>query len=276
MGRRLSERAKRAGLFGTLFTGVALLGLSAALFVAKAPASGTAQPTQPGASHEKVTICHATGSATNPYVEITVNFNSIEDARDVKGHVRHGDDIIPPYSYSDPQGSITFPGQGDQSILTNGCKAGTTTSTTTPSTSTNTTTSSTSTTTSSTSTSTSTGSTSTPTTTSATTSTGGTTTTGTTATGTTETTSTGTTPGTTSTTTPVGGTTTGATPPGSPSGSVPPPKAPKPRGSSTARGNSGDQGGLPNTGWDAWLYALLGSGLLLTGAPARILTKPKS
>jgi hypothetical protein len=37
----------------------------------------------------RVTICHATGSATNPYVEITV------DANGLNGHGDHEDDIIP-------------------------------------------------------------------------------------------------------------------------------------------------------------------------------------
>jgi septal ring-binding cell division protein DamX len=101
----------------------------------------------PGASHEKVTICHRTESEQNPYVEITVNFNSIEDARDVKGHIRHPDDIIPPYTYTDPQGTVVFPGQGDQSILANGCKLQDETTTTTTTTTTPTTTETTTTTT---------------------------------------------------------------------------------------------------------------------------------
>ncbi len=39
---------------------------------------------------DKVTLCHATGSATNPYVEITV---SAEGA--IHGHAKHSGDIIP-------------------------------------------------------------------------------------------------------------------------------------------------------------------------------------
>ena len=44
-----------------------------------------------GAAHQKTTICHATGSATNPYVEITIS------DRALKAHARHQDgrDIIP-------------------------------------------------------------------------------------------------------------------------------------------------------------------------------------
>ena len=91
---------------------------------AAAVAASSDKPSTPGAAHDKVTICHATGSATNPYVEITVNFNSIQDAKDVKGHIRHGDDIIPPYTYSDSQGTFSFPGQGDQTLLANNCAPG--------------------------------------------------------------------------------------------------------------------------------------------------------
>jgi hypothetical protein len=44
-----------------------------------------------GVPHQKTTLCHATGSATNPYVEITIS------DRAVQAHARHQDgrDIIP-------------------------------------------------------------------------------------------------------------------------------------------------------------------------------------
>ena len=44
-----------------------------------------------GNDGDKVTICHATGSATNPFVEITISVNA------VAAHERHqdGEDIIP-------------------------------------------------------------------------------------------------------------------------------------------------------------------------------------
>jgi hypothetical protein len=48
----------------------------------------------------KVTICHATGSASNPFVQITVSENAVRDGR---GHNRDGhqggQDIIPPGPY---------------------------------------------------------------------------------------------------------------------------------------------------------------------------------
>jgi len=37
-----------------------------------------------------VTICHMTGSSSNPYVELTINMNGAED-----GHANHKGDIIP-------------------------------------------------------------------------------------------------------------------------------------------------------------------------------------
>jgi uncharacterized surface protein with fasciclin (FAS1) repeats len=41
------------------------------------------------ANGEKITICHATGSAKNPYVEITIDTNGLN------GHAQHTGDIIP-------------------------------------------------------------------------------------------------------------------------------------------------------------------------------------
>jgi hypothetical protein len=70
----------------------------------------------------KVTICHATGSATNPFVVITPNVNGI-----VHGHYDHQDgrDIIPSFDYKDHGVTKHFAGQnlanGGQAILDNGC-----------------------------------------------------------------------------------------------------------------------------------------------------------
>src|SRR4051794_35440965 len=71
----------------------------------------------------KVTICHATGSATNPYVMITPNVNGI-----ISGHGAHQDqrDIIPPFDYNSHGTTMHFAGQNwdlnGQAILANGCK----------------------------------------------------------------------------------------------------------------------------------------------------------
>lgn len=45
---------------------------------------------------EKVTLCHATGSQSNPYVEISV----APEAVFKQGHDQHQGDIVPPFDYS--------------------------------------------------------------------------------------------------------------------------------------------------------------------------------
>jgi hypothetical protein len=69
-----------------------------------------------------VTICHATGSTTNPFVRISPNANGV-----ISGHVNHQDtrDIIPPFSYNDHGSTKQFPGQnwdaGGQATFNNNC-----------------------------------------------------------------------------------------------------------------------------------------------------------
>lgn len=58
-----------------------------------------------GEPHQKITICHATGSETNPYVQITVNVNGLN------GHGGHAGDIIPAPAGGCPTGD-TAPGGG--------------------------------------------------------------------------------------------------------------------------------------------------------------------
>jgi hypothetical protein len=71
----------------------------------------------------KVTICHATGSQSNPYVRISPNANGV-----VSGHAAHQDerDIIPSFHYNDHGSNNTFPGQNwdtnGQATYNNGCK----------------------------------------------------------------------------------------------------------------------------------------------------------
>lgn len=91
----------------------------------------------PGNSNagNKVTLCHATGSSTNPFVEITVNANGAVNGHAGSSH-QDGRDIIPPFSYNDHGKTQNFPGQNydarGKALLANGCKpVSTTTSTTT-------------------------------------------------------------------------------------------------------------------------------------------------
>ena len=73
-----------------------------------------------GNKNDKVTICHATGSATNPFVIITPNKNGV-----VHGHAKHADDIIPPFTYNDHGVTKSFPGlnwnAAGQAAFANGC-----------------------------------------------------------------------------------------------------------------------------------------------------------
>ncbi len=54
-----------------------------------APEGGCPNTITPGANDGKLAICHATGSANNPYNEITIDFNGLN------GHAKHPDDMIP-------------------------------------------------------------------------------------------------------------------------------------------------------------------------------------
>lgn len=53
------------------------------------PTAGCPKAVEPGNNAGKLTVCHATGSATNPYTEITIDFNGL------RGHGNHTGDLIP-------------------------------------------------------------------------------------------------------------------------------------------------------------------------------------
>jgi len=71
------------------------------------------------AGPEKVTICHATGSASNPYVQITVSENAVPEGR---GHNRdghqNGEDILRPGPYDQDGRNWDVDGQ---TIYDDGC-----------------------------------------------------------------------------------------------------------------------------------------------------------
>ena len=74
MHHRHTHSIRRRGVVAALLTCLGLLALA---------------PT--ASAGEKVTICHATGSATNPYVQVTVSENAVEAHR---AH-QEREDIIP-------------------------------------------------------------------------------------------------------------------------------------------------------------------------------------
>ena len=82
---------------------LAVLGTLVGLLRAQSEAVG-AQPDR------KVTICHATSSATNPYVEISVSTNGANGGK-LSDHTSHEDDFIPAPAGGCP--STVPPGPGD-------------------------------------------------------------------------------------------------------------------------------------------------------------------
>ena len=101
------SRATRALAFSS-----ALAAAAGALVITALPAA---------AKDPKVTLCHATGSTTNPYVRITV-----AAAGAYNGHVRqHEDlglgDIIPPFTFRGQTYSLNWDAQG-RAIFNNNCK----------------------------------------------------------------------------------------------------------------------------------------------------------
>lgn len=64
---------------------------------------------------QKITFCHATGSASNPYVRLTTSVRAFSQA----GHLDHQDgrDIYPAFSYVKKGETYAVPAQGDQALL---------------------------------------------------------------------------------------------------------------------------------------------------------------
>lgn len=66
-------------------------------------------PAPPATAERKVTICHATGSATNPYVEITVDEHALKN-----GHTAAKGDIIPAPASGCPTGQAAAASETQQ------------------------------------------------------------------------------------------------------------------------------------------------------------------
>lgn len=78
-----------------------------------APVDPPAQPERPVPPvTEKIEICHATGSAKNPFVRISISVNGLN------GHGDHSGDIIPPNTFL--PGGLNFDATG-QATFRNGC-----------------------------------------------------------------------------------------------------------------------------------------------------------
>jgi LPXTG-motif cell wall-anchored protein len=91
------------------------------LMLGASSASATGGGTIPSPdNNKKVTLCHATGSGTNPYVTITVSVNAFYNAGHIGGGQpgAHDGDIYPGFTWTDNKGveHVVAP-QGDQSLL---------------------------------------------------------------------------------------------------------------------------------------------------------------
>lgn len=98
-----------------------LIGIVAAVPFAAAMVLGTAMAanaTSPVDGDHKVGYCHATHSATNPFVYIVTDKVAV-----VRAHEKHQDDedVIPAFSYDDHGAVASFEGQGDPSFVERGC-----------------------------------------------------------------------------------------------------------------------------------------------------------
>lgn len=78
------------------------------------PSTPVKTPERP--TEHKVTLCHATGSATNPYVLITVDYHALGH-----GHTAAKGDIIPPTTINGVTYSANWDAHG-QAIFNNGCR----------------------------------------------------------------------------------------------------------------------------------------------------------
>jgi hypothetical protein len=108
-------------LWFVALAGVAAAGLAAAYVVA-GPAAGSVSV------KNGITICHATSSSSNPFVEVTTSADGV-----LSGHAHHPDDIIPPFEVVLNNGAReVYPGKNIDTVfgggytgaelLANGCR----------------------------------------------------------------------------------------------------------------------------------------------------------
>jgi hypothetical protein len=79
--------------------------------------AATATPTPSSTPPSKITICHKTGSSTNPYRRITVSSRAVtnpnsQSGRVLRGHMRHVGDLLMPGASACPAGT----GKGGQGV----------------------------------------------------------------------------------------------------------------------------------------------------------------
>jgi len=102
-----SKRLNRPGIVIACLVALILILTAAIPLYAAGNRSGIVQGAMPEGRYkpDKITLCHATGSASNPYVEITVSANAATDGH---GHAGHPDDIIPAPAAGCP--TVLWPG----------------------------------------------------------------------------------------------------------------------------------------------------------------------
>jgi LPXTG-motif cell wall-anchored protein len=93
-----------------------MLSIAGMLSAGAVVAGATAASADPS-PEKKIAFCHATGAGTYTFNDTSVN------AFYKDGHISHADDIFPAGSAKDGGREVSWPAQGDQSLLTTGCVA---------------------------------------------------------------------------------------------------------------------------------------------------------
>lgn len=90
-----AQHVRRAGARRRRALGLAVVGAAAGML----GITGSAVAGSSSSSGEKVTLCHATSSSTNPYTVNTVDKSSVINpvTGKLEGHGTHEDDVIPPF-----------------------------------------------------------------------------------------------------------------------------------------------------------------------------------